>query len=160
MLLQYVSLKETQYPKATTLLCALPFSRKDIVLAKYIFCILIYITCCLIFCIETLVFPQLGSIGYEMPILLFLVISLFLGIYLPVQYKLGYEKTKLFFVVLIMASPLVFAQSLKMQNGFITNVVQNINPVFLLAGSLIISILILIVSAVISVRIFIKTDLS
>ena len=37
MLLQYVSLKETQYPKASTLLCALPFPRKDIVLAKYIF---------------------------------------------------------------------------------------------------------------------------
>ena len=30
MLLQYVSLKETQYPKASTLLCALPFPRKDI----------------------------------------------------------------------------------------------------------------------------------
>ena len=44
MLLQYVSLKETQYPKASTLLCALPFPRKDIVLAKYIFCITIYLS--------------------------------------------------------------------------------------------------------------------
>lgn len=160
MLLQYVSLKETQYPKASTLLCALPFSRKNIVLSKYIFCILIYFACCLIFCVETLVFPRLGSIGYKMPILLFLAVSLFLGVYLPVQYKLGYEKTKLFFVVLIMASPFVFAQSLKMENSFIISSVQNINPVFLLAGSLIISILILIVSSVISVRIFMKTDLS
>lgn len=42
MLLQYVSLKETQYPKASTLLCALPFSRKNIVLSRYIFCIVIY----------------------------------------------------------------------------------------------------------------------
>lgn len=160
ILLQYLSLKETQYPKASTLLCALPFSRKNIVLSKYIFCILIYLACCLIFCIETLMFPQLGSIGYETPILLFLVVSLFLGVYLPVQYKLGYEKTKLFFVVFIMASPFVFAQSLKMKNSFIISAVQKINPVFLLAGSLIISILILIVSSIISVRIFIKTDLS
>ncbi|MFQ7279700.1 MAG: ABC-2 transporter permease [Bacteroides caccae] len=97
MLLQYVSLKETQYPKASTLLCALPFSRKNIVLSKYIFCILIYLACCLIFGIETLIFPQLRSIGYKVPILLFMVVSLFLGVYLPAQYKLGYEKTKLFF---------------------------------------------------------------
>ena len=97
MLLQYVSLKETQYPKASTLLCALPFSRKNIVLSKYIFCILIYLACCLIFGIETLIFPQLRSIGYKVPILLFMVVSLFLGVYLPAQYKLGYEKTKLFY---------------------------------------------------------------
>lgn len=160
MLLQYVSLKETQYPKASTLLCALPFSRKNIVLSKYIFCMLIYLACCLIFGIETLIFPQLSSMGYKIPILLFLVISLFLGIYLPAQYKLGYEKTKLFFVVLIMASPFVFAQSLKIENSFIIKIVQNINPVFLLAGSLIISVLILIVSSTISVRIYRNTDLS
>lgn len=160
MLLQYVSLKETQYPKASTLLCALPFSRKNIVLSKYIFCILIYIACCLIFGIETLIFPQLGSIGYKMPILLFLIISLFLGIYLPVQYKLGYEKTKLFFVVLIMASPFVFAQSLKIENSFIITTVQNINPIFLLAGSMIISIMVLIVSSTVSIKIYKNADLS
>lgn len=97
MLLQYVSLKETQYPKASTLLCALPFPRKDIVLAKYIFCITIYFACCLIFGIETLLFPQLRNIGFEIPVILFLIVSLFLGVYLPVQYKFGYEKTKLFF---------------------------------------------------------------
>ena len=69
MLLQYVSLKETQYPKASTLLCALPFSRKDIVLSKYIFCILIYFACSLIFGLETLLFPQLRNVGYELPAL-------------------------------------------------------------------------------------------
>ena len=160
MLLQYVSLKETQYPKASTLLCALPFSRKNIGLSKYIFCILIYLACCLIFGIETLIFPQLRSIGYKVPILLFMVVSLFLGVYLPAQYKLGYEKTKLFFVVLIMASPFIFAQSLKIENSFITNILDNINPVFLVTCSMIASFLILIVSSAISVRIYKKADLS
>ena len=160
MLLQYVSLKETQYPKASTLLCALPFSRKNIVLSKYIFCILIYLACCLIFGIETPIFPQLRSIGYKVPILLFMVVSLFLGVYLPAQYKLGYEKTKLFFVVLIMASPFIFAQSLKIENSFITNILDNINPVFLVTCSMIASFLILIVSSAISVRIYKKADLS
>ena len=147
-------------PKASTLLCALPFSRKNIVLSKYIFCILIYLACCLIFGIETLIFPQLRSIGYKVPILLFMVVSLFLGVYLPAQYKLGYEKTKLFFVVLIMASPFIFAQSLKIENSFITNILDNINTVFLVTCSMIASFLILIVSSAISVRIYKKADLS
>ena len=46
MLLQYVSLKEYQFPKAATLLCAAPFSRKMMVLSKYIFCMAIYVACC------------------------------------------------------------------------------------------------------------------
>ena len=37
MLLQYVSLKEYQFPKAATLLCATPFSKSMMVLSKYIF---------------------------------------------------------------------------------------------------------------------------
>lgn len=49
ILLQYVSLKEYQFPKAATLLCATPFSRKEFVLSKYIFCLTIYIACCIVF---------------------------------------------------------------------------------------------------------------
>ena len=45
MLLQYVSLKEYQFPKAATLLCAAPFSRKMMVhfLYGYLCCLLCYI---------------------------------------------------------------------------------------------------------------------
>lgn len=160
MLLQYVSLKETQYPKASTLLCALPFSRKDIVLSKYIFCILIYFACSLIFGLETLLFPQLRNVGYELPALSFLAISVVLGIYLPVQYKLGYEKTKMFFVVLIMASPFLFAKSLEIETNFIAEFLSERNPIALLAACLIISMVILIISSVISTGIYKKADLS
>ena len=40
MLLQYVSLKEYQFPKATTLLCATPFSRSMIGIIKihFLYC--------------------------------------------------------------------------------------------------------------------------
>ncbi len=109
---------------------------------------------------ETLLFPQLRNIGFEIPVILFLIVSLFLGVYLPVQYKFGYEKTKLFFVVLIMASPFVFAQSLKMKNSLNINIFENINPIFLLTGSLVISVLILTISSAISVKIFKQADLS
>ena len=69
MLLQYVSLKEYQFPKATTLLCATPFSRSMMVLSKYIFCIAIYVACCIIFGIETLLIPGLGTSGIALFIL-------------------------------------------------------------------------------------------
>ena len=65
MLLQYVSSKENQYAKASTLLCATPYPRKLIVLSKYVFCLLIYGVCCLIFWTEALIFPVLGGFHIE-----------------------------------------------------------------------------------------------
>ena len=103
MLLQYVSLKENQYAKASTLLCATPYPRKLLVLSKYVFGLLIYGACCLIFWTETLLFPVLGGFRIELSAIMFLVVALFLGIYLPVQYKLGYETTKFAFFIIIMA---------------------------------------------------------
>ena len=158
ILLQYVSLKETQYPKASTLLCALPFSRKNIVLSRYIFCIVIYFACCLIFGIESLLFPTLQSIGCRVPIVLFLLVSLCLSIYLPIQYKVGYEKTKLFFTVLIMATPVGFAQLMK--KGINLKFLSNIPSALLLFGSLIISALLLIISSILSIKIYRKTELA
>ena len=73
---------------------------------------------------------------------------------------IGYEKTKLFFVVLIMASPFVFAQSLKIKNSLNINIFENINPILLLTGSLVISVLILTISSIVSVKIFKQADLS
>ena len=114
MLLQYVSLKEYQFPKAAMLLCATPFSRSIMVLSKYIFCIVIYVACCIIFGIETLLIPGLGTSGMELFILMFFVTSVFIGIYLPIQYKLGYEKTKFAFAVIIIASPFILPMLMRM----------------------------------------------
>lgn len=95
MLLQYVSLKEYQFPKATTLLCATPFSRKAIVSSKYIFCMAIYAICCIVFELETLFMPGLGTSDIKLFAFMFLIVSVFIGIYLPIQYKFGYEKQSL-----------------------------------------------------------------
>ena len=87
MLLQYVSLKEYQFPKAATLLCATPFSRKTIVSSKYIFCMAIYAICCIVFKLETLFMPGLGTSDINLFAFMFLIVSVFIGIYLPIQYK-------------------------------------------------------------------------
>lgn len=46
---------------------------------------------------------------------MFLITAIVVGLYLPTQYKLGYEKTKFAFVVIIMASPVLTATLLKME---------------------------------------------
>lgn len=159
MLLQYVSLKEYQYPRASTMLCTTPYPRKLLVLSKYVFCLVNYAVCCVIFWIETFIFAELGGIHFEMPILMFLVLAVFLGVYLPVQYKLGYEKTKFAFVVIIMASPFVFPQLLKMEDGINLDFLNALPPALLYGGIILIGLMILIASACVSVEFYKKTDL-
>lgn len=159
MLLQYVSLKEYQFPKASTLLCATPFPRKLMVLSKYIFCITIYITCCVIFVIETLIFPQLGTADIELFLFPFFVISVFIGVYLPIQYKLGYEKTKFTFMVVIMASPVILPYFLK--TGLLNfNFLFVDSSSFVYGGIVLVSLMILAISAFLSVKIYNKIDLA
>lgn len=77
-------------------MCFTIFTKKHSIVKIYF--LHIDIPCLLFdFGIETLIFPQLRSIGYKVPILLFMVVSLFLGVYLPAQYKLGYGKNKAVF---------------------------------------------------------------
>ena len=159
MLLQYVSLKEYQFPKAATLLCATPFSRKMIVLSKYIFCIAIYTACCIIYAIETLVVPGLGTVDVTLFLLMFLVTSVFIGIYLPVQYKLGYEKTKFAFVVVIMASPFILPTLMKMENVNL-NFLSMFSPLIVYTSVLLFSLIFLIVSVTLSIKIYSGTDLA
>ena len=87
------------------------------------------------------------------------VIAVFIGTYFPVQYKLGYEKTKYAFAVIIMASPFILPSLLKMEDLGRINFTIPIPPMLLYGGLIFASLIILIVSAIISVRFYQKTDL-
>lgn len=159
MLLQYTSLKEYQFPKAAMLLCSAPIPRKLLVVSKYIFCMLIYGVCCMIFGIETLIFPELGTLQLNMLLMMFLVTSAFIGIYLPVQYKLGYEKTKFAFAAIIVASPIILPMLLKMENINLS-VFANLSPAVLCGVAVLVGVLILTVSAFLSILFYSQTDLA
>lgn len=158
MLLQYVSIKEHQFPKAATLLCATPFPRKMMVLSKYIFCVVIYMIGSGIFWIETFIIPGLGKLSIKMFTFMFLATSVFISIYFPVQYKFGFEKTNYIFGVLVITSPmylpkLMSAGSLNL--GFLTT----LSPYLVYIGSILISFAVLSISAVLSIKIYEKSDL-
>ena len=159
MLLQYVSLKEYQFPKAATLLCAAPVSRKMMVLSKYISCMAIYVACCVIYAIETILISALGTVNIMIFFFFFFVISAFIGIYLSVRYKIGYEKTKFAFVVVIMASPFILPQLMKMENANL-NFFSEVSPLLVCGSALVFSLIILIVSVVLSMKFYSETDLA
>lgn len=158
MLLQYVSLKEYQFPKAATLLCATPFPRKMMVLSKYIFCMVIYVMCCFVFEIETLLIPELGTSDIKLYVLMFLVTSVFIGVYLPIQYKLGYEKTKFAFAVIIVASPFILPLLMRMESLNL-NFPSMLSPYLVYGGIVLMGFAVLAISAYISTEIYAKADL-
>lgn len=160
MLTQYVSLKEYQYPKATTLLCASPYPRKMIVISKYCFCLIIYAVCCLVFGIDTIIFPKLGTLDIKMAAIAFLVITIPLSFYFPALYKLGYEKTKFVFVIIIMASPVLFAFLFKPKNAMGFHFLDTISTTTVAILSVVIGLVTFSVSAILSIRYFEKSDLT
>ena len=159
MLLQYVSLKEYQFPKAATLLCAAPYSRRMIVLSKYIFCMAAYVVCCFIYGIETLLIPGLGSCDIKLFVRMLFITSVFIGVYLPVQYKLGYGKTKFAFVVVIMASPFILPYLMKMENVNL-DFLSRLSPILGYGGIILLSLGILIVSIFLSMKFYSSVDLA
>jgi ABC-2 type transport system permease protein len=159
MLLMYVSMKEFQYPKASAMLCATPYPRSLLVMSKYGFCVVIFAACIVIYWIETLLLPKLGSFNFGMVMAAFVGISLLINIYLPIQLKFGYEKTKFFFIVVIMASPFLLPQLLKINGSPYLAVIHSISVALLYVMVALISLILLATSILISMRIYSKKDL-
>ena len=103
-----VSEKENMYPKATALLCATPYNRGKLVEEKYLLYFLIYLYCCVVFRIEMQVFPQLAAVDFvRSAVIVFWIQVICMGIFLPIQYRFGYEKTKLLAMLLVVAGPIL-----------------------------------------------------
>ena len=105
-----VSEKENMYPKATALLCATPYNRGKLVEEKYLLYFLIYLYCCVVFRIEMQVIPQLAAVDFvPSAVIVFWIQVICMGIFLPIQYRFGYEKTKLFAMLLVVAGPVLMS---------------------------------------------------
>ena len=102
-----ISEKENQYPKATALLSSTPYTKGKVVISKYALYIIIYLVCCVVYWGEMQLVPDLKLENFaQATALVFLVQALGLGIFLPIQYKFGYEKTK-FVCFLLFLSPVI-----------------------------------------------------
>ncbi|MBZ9634707.1 ABC-2 transporter permease [Clostridium sp. FP1] len=113
MLYQYVLMAEMKYPKAEALLCSTPYSRSTLVKARYAFLLLIFAYCCVAYYLLALLFAKIEFLTPSSYLITLLISVILFGVYTPIQYKLGFEKTKYFFMILIMGTPFLIPLLIK-----------------------------------------------
>ena len=108
-----VSEKESKYPKATALLSATPYMKSKLVFAKYALYVMIWLVCCIASFIEMRFIPEIAVDDFgRTAAMVFLIQSICMGIFLPLQYVFGYEKTK-FVSFLLFITPFALTANLR-----------------------------------------------
>ncbi|MBR3382683.1 MAG: ABC-2 transporter permease [Clostridia bacterium] len=161
MALQAVSLSETKYPKATALLCTTPYLRKNLVIAKYLFFAGIIFIVALFYQGIAFVLPEFKFLTINQFLTALVVESLLLGIYLPLEYKLGYEKMKYLLMVVVMITPFVLPYIMQWLNSINWDFSFYLNLSNLLRAiiCIVITTIVATISIIISVHIFKAKDL-
>lgn len=147
LICRYLAMKEYQYPKAASFLCSLPYTRNMQVISKYLMYLIVFGFCALAYWIDTLLISNLSklSVGLIVPVLF--ITSILYSVYMPVQYQFGYDKSKLIFMFLLIAFPLLIANT---DMAVVIGILSNITfpAMFILALAA------LLLSAIVSVKIF------
>lgn len=111
LICRYLSMKEYQYPKTASFLCTLPYTRNMQVASKYLIYFIVFVFCCAAYWIDTLFVPNLIKLSSELVIPVLFAASILYSVYMPVQYQFGYDKSKLIFMFLLIAFPLLIANA-------------------------------------------------
>ena len=161
ILFNMVSMQEDKY-RGSVLLCTTPHTRNGVIKAKYLFILVIFIGCFLLFNLAVAIGFSTGlarlniySIGIAL-----LIISVFFGILIPIQTKFGYEKTKYIFFILfltpfILPTIIEWYQSMNFNINFQLPLPQTV----MVWVPFVISIFIILISMIISIQIFSKKNL-
>ncbi|MFA9380825.1 MAG: ABC-2 transporter permease [Acetanaerobacterium sp.] len=140
ILCQAVSLLAAKYPKTDALLCAAPYSRSCIVKAKYACFLLIFVLCCLVYSIVSLVIPAIGVLNVSTVLLVLLLCAIPYSIYMPFQFKLGFEKTKFAFMIIIFGlsfgTPLIYMANVQLDLSILSAMSALIQCVALAAATI------------------------
>lgn len=167
MILHFISMKEYQYPKASTLLCSTPYPRELLVLSKYVVCLINFAICCIICWVVALLFsgflglPMEISLRAKTSVLVFFVLAILLGVYLPLQYKFGFEKTRLIVKIALVVTPFLLTPLYTIEMGRVDpNFFMRLPAVPLYGTIVLLGLAILILSAAVSVQIYRKQDLA
>lgn len=102
--LSKLGLIEHKY-RGTAYLTLTPINRRDIVLSKYIFLLLIFFICLAGYGVSCLLFPFISPLSFTAVVTVWTANSLFLSFYVPLELKLGYENVKYFFMAAMLFTP-------------------------------------------------------
>ncbi|WP_243526984.1 ABC-2 transporter permease [Bacillus pseudomycoides] len=152
-----ISKFEDQY-KGAALLCATPYTRNAFVKAKYLFLFVIFICVSIIRIITTIIIPSgIEKLSINALGITFLIVSILFGILLPVQFKFGYDKTKIITFFTVFLIPFVAPTLIKGHFDF--TITFPFPPIVLAWMPCFISIVISLISMMISLKIYAKKDL-
>ncbi len=96
----------------------------------------------------------------QIAVITFFAIVMLLSLYFPVLYKLGYEKTKFIFVIIIMVSPVLSAFLFKSENGIQLDFLDTVSTTAIIIFCIIVSLVVFAISAILSIKFFEKRDLT
>ncbi|SDZ09449.1 ABC-2 family transporter protein [Evansella caseinilytica] len=108
ILFNMVAMTEDKY-KGAALLCTTPYTRNGVVKAKFLFILVLFICCFLLYNLATVI---VGSSGLERLSMsdagtALLIVAVFFGILIPFQFYFGYEKTKYISFFVIFLTPFI-----------------------------------------------------
>lgn len=161
MLFNTVSMSEDKY-KGAMLICTTPYTRSALVKAKYIFILMIFICTYIIYTITALAVPiDINQLNIFNLGISFLIVTIYFGITIPIQYKFGYEKIRYATFTFMFILPFVLPNIV---NWFQSNhiIYSNIIPFSQIAQTLIcylFSVAIGFISMILSIHIYSKKDL-
>lgn len=88
-------IEEEKYPKAEMLLCSTPYTKRALIIEKYIFTFLVFIYCCITYKCVSLILPSIFFPDFKTVLEALLIYAIFWGFSLPLQYKFGIQSTKI-----------------------------------------------------------------
>jgi len=148
--------------KGCILLTTMPYSRSDIVKSKYLFVVSIFIIAYVLYILAALIMPiEMSLLSINSILISFLVISICFGIYIPIQYKYGTEKTKYISSCLVLISPLSLPSIVKwiQSENIGLDIINRVPDVVKYIIIVFLSLSILTLSTKVSVNIYSKKDL-
>lgn len=144
-----VSALEFKY-KGAAYLTLTPYTRTNIVIAKYIFVFLLFLLCIFSYGIADVMFKEVPSLKVtDIIITLFIQIT-FWSIYLPLEYKLGYNNIKNYFALLFIGMPWVITIVFKYMNAETFKIIESFTHLMIYLF------IVLIAIVLISIRVSIK----
>ncbi len=156
-----ISKFEDQY-KGATLLCATPYTRSAFVKAKYLFLLVVFLCASIIRMITSIIMPSgIENLSINALGITFLVVSILFGILLPIQFKFGFDKTRMISFIVVFLIPFVAPTLIKeIQLSHLNFTLPLPFPSIITVWMpCLISIVISIISMIISLKIYAKKDL-
>ncbi|MCH5164457.1 MAG: ABC-2 transporter permease [Clostridiales bacterium] len=159
LLMQTLASSDAKYSKAEAVICATPYLRTAIVAMRYLFSLSIYFVVLIVYILMSLIINGAVLLTFADAMFALLVGNIMLGITQPLTYKFGGEKARYIIVTLILLATIGFQSAFFIISDEIDySLFANLPSVLIGGISLILTAIIVTISALISVSIYKKKE--